>query len=179
MVIVSQVGEPLVGLTAKETVITLKAAAQWPAVEGTCRSALFCRRKVPLADAESVITVFQQYFWEHPVLEGHAPIIARITGGCFHDRRHTTGMVVAPGQDAGPRGGTQGGGVHVRVAQTVLRQAVNIGRVDQSTKSRHLPIADIVQDEENHVGRIFFGSQGFWPGGFRFSNRAPDHTGKC
>ena len=69
-------------------------------------------------------------------------------------------VVVAPGQDAAARRRAQRRGVHVGVAQAVGGQAVEDGRLHQPAEARQLPVADVVQHEEEHVGRALRGRGG-------------------
>ena len=179
MVVVGQVGKPLVGLAAEKTVIALEATTQRPAVERAGRRALLGRGEVPLAGAEGVVAVLQQHLRQHAVLKRHPAVITGKTSGRLHDGRDAIRVVVPAGQDARASGRTQGRRVHVGVAQAVLRQPLDIGSVHQPAKDRHLAIAHIIQHKEDDVGRAFPGPHRLRPGCRRFGYGPADYAGEC
>src|SRR6266567_8091439 len=63
--------------------------------------------------------------------------------------------MVAPGHQAGARGGTQRGGVPVGVGETSLGQAVHSRGFDESTPRLHRCKAHIIPDNEEDIGRTF------------------------
>ena len=150
-VVLGQVGIPLVRLAAEEAVEALEPAAERPAVERARRGVVLRRRQVPLAEAERVVAVLEQHLGQHPVLERHAPVVAGVAGRQLHDARDAVGVVVAAGQDARPRRRAQRRGVHVRVAQALRGDAIDVGRLDEPAEARQLAVSDIVEHEEEHV----------------------------
>ena len=155
VVVVDQLRIPLVGIAAQETVVALEAAAKRPAVVRTCCRLMFGRRQVPLADAKGIITLRQQHLADHALVERQDGVVAGVPSRSLGDRAKTHRVVIAPGGNTGTRRRAQGRGVHVGVAQAIGGQAVQHGRLDQPAEARQLPVADIVQHKEEHVGRTF------------------------
>ena len=58
VIVVGQVGEPLVGIATHETVVALKTTSQRPAMEGSGSGGFFRRGQVPLTQGEGVVTMF-------------------------------------------------------------------------------------------------------------------------
>ena len=163
-VVLGQVRIPLVGLAAQEAVEALEAAAQRPAVERPRGRVLLRGREVPLAEAEGVVALLEQHLRQHPVLERHPAVVAGVAGGQLHDAGHAARVVVAAGQHAGARGGAERGGVHVRVAQPGVGHAVDVGRLDQAAERAELPVAHVVEHEEQDVRGTLARSQRGGPG---------------
>ncbi len=178
VVVVGQLRIPLVGFAAQEAVETLEAAPERPAVVGPGRCRVFGRRQVPLPDAEGVVALLQQHLAEHAPVEGQDAVVAGVAGGGLGDRGQADRVVVAPGQDAAARRRAQRRGVHVGVAQAVSRQAVQHGRLDQPAEARQLPVADVVQHPDEHVGRALRGARRFWPGRRGLFGGTSDDAGK-
>ena len=133
---------------------------------------------MPLADAEGVVAFLHQHLAEHAPVEGQDAVVAGVAGGGLGDRGQPDRVVVAPGQDAAARRRAQGGGVHVGVAQAVGGQAVQHGRLDQPAEARQLPVADVVQHPEEHVGRAFRGARRLRPGRRGLFGGASDDAGE-
>ena len=79
MVVVDQVGEVLVRVTAHKSVVAFEAAAERPAIERPRRAGLLTRRQVPLAERERVVAVRQKHLREESVLERDETVRTRIT----------------------------------------------------------------------------------------------------
>ncbi len=178
VVVVGQLGEPLVGFAAQEAVVALEAAPERPAVVGSGGGGVFGGRQVPFPDAEGVVALLQQHLAEHAPVEGQDAVVAGVAGGGLGDRGQPDRVVVAPGQDAAARGRAQRRGVHVGVAQAVGGQAVQHGRLDQPAEAGQLPVADVVQHEEEHVGRALRGARRLRPGRRGLFGGASDDAGK-
>ena len=102
MVVIDQFWVILVGFAAQETVKTLKAAPQRPAVVRSCGGDLVSGGQVPFADCVGIVAVLQKHLGEEAVLKGDISVRPRVPGRSLSDASHSIGMVVAPGQDAGP-----------------------------------------------------------------------------
>ncbi len=68
--------------------------------------------------------------------------------------------------------------MHVGVAQAVGRQAVQHRRLDQPAEAGQLPVADIVQHEEEHIGCALRRARRFRPGRRGLFGGATDDAGK-
>jgi hypothetical protein len=62
-------------------------------------------------------------------------------------------VVVAAGEEAGTRWRAEGGGVEVRVAEPVGREAVEHRRVEVGAEAAELRETDVVEDDEEDVRR--------------------------
>ena len=178
VVVVDQVGIVLVGVAAEEAVVALEAAAERPAVVGAGRADLLGRGQVPLADAERVVAMRQQHLGQEAVLERDGAVGAGVARRALGDARHAVGVVVAPGQHARARRRAQRRGVHVGVAQPVLRQPVEVGRVDRRAVATELPVAGVVEHDEEHVRRAGCRPHRRGPGRLRLADRAAHPAGE-
>ncbi|MGB5844988.1 MAG: hypothetical protein WBG94_11125 [Anaerolineales bacterium] len=133
---------------------------------------------MPFADGVSVVTVLQEHLGQEAVFEGDIAVITQITGRAFGDAGHVVGMMVAPGQDAGAGGRTQGGGVHIVVTHPACRQAVQVGGGDGAAVAAQVPKAGVVQDDEQDIGRALLSAVGFRPGWLRLVVRSSYDAGK-
>src|SRR6187551_3005637 len=86
--------------------------------------------------------------------------------------------MVAPGQDRAARRRAERSRVHVGVAQTIVREAVDDRGLDQATETRQLPESDVVEDEHQYVRCPFGRTRRRRPGRARLVTRAPDDTGE-
>ena len=145
VVVVHQIGIPLAGVTTEETVETLEATTQRPPVVRAGRGLLVAGRQVPLADHERVVTVADQHLRQHPVLERHHPVVARVPGRQLGDAGHRVGMVVAAGDDARTTRRAQRRGVHVVVPQTIGSDRVEVRRGDRAPEATEIAEPCVVQ----------------------------------
>ena len=178
MVVVGQFRIPLVGLAAHETVVALETAAERPAVVGPGRRHVLGGRQVPFAHAEGVVALRRQHLTEHALVEGQDAVVAGVAGGGLGDRGQPDGVVIAPGEDAAARRRAERRGVHVGVAQAVGGQAVDDGRLHQPAEAGQLPVAYVVQHEEEHVGRALRRARWLRPSRRRLLGGASDDAGE-
>ena len=176
MVVVRQLGIPAARLATKPAIEPLKPPPDRPAVKRARWRAVLRRRDVPLARDERVVALRLENLRDHPVLRRHPPIRARKAGRDLRDARDVVGMVVAAGQDARPRWRADRRRMHIRVPQAVRGETVKRRRLNKPAERARLPVADIVEHEEDHV-RSALGSAGHGrPGGARLLDRATNHT---
>ena len=131
VVVEDQVGIVLVSVAAEEAVIAVEPPPEWPSGVRSSGADLFGGCEVPFADAECGVAVRQQHLRQEPVLERDRTVAARVTRRPLGDACHPVGVVVPPVQHAGPRRRAERRRMHVRVAQPVLRQPVEVGGVDR------------------------------------------------
>ena len=172
VVVEDEIGIVLVGVAAQEAVVAVESAAQRPTVVRARCADLLGGGQVPLADAEGGVAVREQHLGEEAVLERDGAVGSRVAGRALGDARHGVGVVVAPGQHAGARRRAERRRVHVGVPQTVLRQPVQIGRVDRCAVATELPVTGVVQHDVDHVRSTRFGPQRGGPGRFGLADRA-------
>jgi len=159
VVVIRQVRVPLVSVAAQEAVVALESTPERPAVERTGFSGFFRRGEVPLADGKSVVAMFQQDLREKSVLKSHHTVVCRVAHGQLGDGGQTQRVVVAAREHAAACRRAQGRGVHVGVAQSLCGEPLEVRGLDQSAKGRELSVADIVNDEEQHIGCALPGPQ--------------------
>ena len=77
MVVVDEVGEPLVGRPAHESVEAFESPPERPAVERPRGRRFGRRREVPLADGERVVAVLEEHLRQEAVLEPDEAVVRR------------------------------------------------------------------------------------------------------
>ena len=178
MVVIGEVGIVLVGVTAEKTVVTVEAAAEWPAIVRARCGDLLSRRQVPLTGGIGAVTMLVQYLRQKPVLEGNVAVVAGKPSGYFGDPGHRVRVMIPPGQHACPRRRAKRRCVHVVIDEAVRRERVEVRRVDRAAVATELAKPCVVQDEEQHVGRALFGAEGFRPRGLGLIVRPSDDARK-
>ncbi|MNV34612.1 hypothetical protein D3C71_1260390 [compost metagenome] len=175
VVVVHQLRVVLVGVTAQESVEALETAPQRPTVVGAGGGIGLFRRQVPFAQAVGAVAHLAQDLREHAIGERHVAIGAGKTRGAVGQAPHVVGVVVAPGQDARPRGRAQRGGVHVVVQQPIGGQRIDMRRTDRTAIAPQVAVAGVIEHDEQHVGRAGRCTHRFGPGGRGFIGGATDH----
>ncbi len=175
MVVVDQIRVVLVRLAGEEAVEALEALAEGPAMPRPAERHLSRRRQMPLAECEGGVAVAHQGLGEEAVLGRDGGVVSREARGELDDARHATGVVVAPGQQAGARRRAQCRGVEVRVTQPARRQAIEGGRGDVRAIAAELGVADVVEENEDDVRRAGGRLLHRRPRGLRVRERTPDH----
>ena len=153
MVVVDQIGIPLVGLGAKESVPALEAAAGRPVAARRGQIHLVGGAEVPLADHVGVPAQLAEDLGEHAVLRWNRATGVGETDRGFGDAGHAVARVVASGQQARTRGRTERRRVPLRVAHAVGGDAVDVGRRDGAAVAGHRREADVVEHDIDDVGR--------------------------
>ena len=74
-------------------------------------------------------------------------------------------MMIAPGEERGPRGRTNSDDVKPGIAQTLGRQLVEHGGLRHAAKGAHGAEAHIVEQDQNHIGRAARGRRAAGPVG--------------
>jgi hypothetical protein len=103
VVVVGEVGMPLIGIAPQESVIPLETATQWPSNERTCKCPFLRRSQMPLADTEGVVSLLQEDLGEESVLGSHDPVVGREPERKLGDSGKTKGVVVAARENASAR----------------------------------------------------------------------------
>ena len=84
---------------------------------------------------------------------GDDAVVAGEAGGLLRDHAEAGRVMVAPGDERGPRRRAEGGGVELRVAQPRLGDAVQRRRRDDAAEGARRTEAHVVGHDEQHVGR--------------------------
>ena len=145
---------PLVVLAADEAVEVLEpSAAGRPRVERTGRARLPHRHLVALAELRGRVAIELEGQRERRLGVGQHRALARSRGGDLGDAAHADRMMVAPGEQRLPRGRAQRRGVEARVLQPALRQLVEVRRLARAAECAGGAVADVVDENHQHVGR--------------------------
>ena len=178
MVVVDEVRMELIGLAPEKAVKALEAATERPLVLRTSHGHLPGRSQVPLADGEGGIAVAKKDLRQKPAVFRHGGVIAGEAGGDLDDATHAVGVMVPAREEGGPRRGAESGGVEVRVPEPVGGQPVEGGRGDVRSVTPELGIADIVEQDDHHIGGPLGGGRKRWPPRSGRLQSATDHSSK-
>ena len=179
VIIVDQLRVPLAGVTAQEPVEALETAPKRPAVERPRRRFEFRGHQVVLADHVGAVAALLQHLRQKAVLERDLAVVPRVTGGELVDRRRGVGVVIAPGDDARPRRGAQRRGVHIGIQQAARGQRVQVRRRDRAAVAAQLPVANVVEHDEQHVRGVGGRPQRLGPRRAGLFRRPPDQAREC
>src|SRR5262245_31846419 len=87
-------------------------------------------------------------------------------------------MMSAPGDDARACRRTERRRVHIAISQPVLRQSINVRRVNRRAVTAQLPEASVIEHDEEYIRRAFFRAQWRGPGRTGFSYSTADAAGE-
>ena len=154
VVVVGEVGIPLVRLGAEEAVEALEAASERPVLLRRGVVHLVLGAEVPLADDVGVPAELAEHRRDHRALTGNVTAGVREPRRRLGDARHRVRRVVAPCQQTGARRRAERRRVEVRVEQSAVGDPLDVRRLDQATERLHRREADVVEDDVEHVRRI-------------------------
>ena len=167
-------GLPLVRVTAHEAVEVLEAHPGGPLVEGADGGRLEGGRVVVLPEPGGAIAVVPQDRAERRLVLREEAVVAREPGRLLGDHAEAGRVVVAAGDERGARRRAERRGVKVGVAQAILGDAVERRRGDDAAEGGGRPVADVVGDDEQHVGRALRRDDARRPEGLRALRRPLD-----
>ena len=153
MIVLHQQRRPLVGLAAQKAVIFFKTHAERPVIERPRRGVGGVGREVPFAQGHGVVAILLQHFGDRAGALGDRSIAAGIARRGLGDRGEADLVMVAAGQQRAARGRAQSRGVEIIVAQPFGGEPVEVGRLDRPAIGRKLPVADVVEHDEDDVRR--------------------------
>ena len=108
----------------------------------------------------------------------HDRVVARESHGCQRVATQADRVRKATGHQCRARRRAKRRGVEVVVAQAVVGECIDVRCINQSTKAANLCETDIVEQENDDIGRPFFGQFFFGPPflrvGITFSNYAAE-----
>ena len=107
-------------VAAEEPVEVLEAQAPGPLVEGPARALHPLRNQVVLAEPRRVVAVVDENVADGADALGDDRGVARIARGELRDVGHAARVVIAAGQQRGPRRRAERGGVKMVVAETAF-----------------------------------------------------------
>jgi len=178
VVVVDEVGVPLVGLGAQEAVVALEAAPHRPRVERAGHGLLGSDGQVPLAQAERVVAVHVEDLGDEPVRREDAPVVAGEARRPLADGTHAVGVVVASSDDARARRRAQARGVEVHVAEATIEDPLDAGRLHQPAEGFQVPEAHVVEHVEQDVRSSLGSLDRHRPGFCRVVDRPAERAGE-
>src|SRR5262249_7142675 len=152
--VAEKVRRPLVGLAAHEAIEVLKAHPARPLVERPRRAVHERRRIMVLTEPRGSIAIITQDSADGRVLWPNDRIIARVAGSHLADLAEADRMMVAPRNNCRPRRRTQRGRMKLRVAQTVLRHAIQGWSGNHAAKGARYTVAGVISHDEKDVRRF-------------------------
>ncbi len=109
--------------------------------------------EMPLADRVGGVAAGPQDLREEAVLAGDLAVVAGVPHGQVGDPAEAVAVVVAAGEQAGPGGRAQRGGVEVGEPEAVVGQAVDRRRGHVGSVTAQLGESHVVEHDEQDVGR--------------------------
>lgn len=170
-----QVGLPLAGVAADETVEVIEAQAVRPLVEGAGLSRLVEGRVVVLAEPGGGVAVVLQDRPEGAGFLADHRVVAGETGGDFAHHTGAGHMVVAPGDQRRSRGRAERGGVEVGVTQARLGNPIQGRGRHHAAEGARCAKAAIVGHDQQHIGCAFGRHYAWCPPGGRVGGLLLDH----
>ena len=151
VVVVDQIGIPLIRLGAEEAVPALESTAGRPVAPGSGQVHLVGRTEVPLPDHVGVPAALAEDLRQHPVLRRDRPACIREADRRLGDAGHAVPGVVAAREETRASRRAQSRRVELRVAQPLLDDSVDVRRLDRAAVTAHRRKADVVEDDVEHV----------------------------
>ena len=157
VVVVDDLGVPLVRLGAEEAVEALEPATARPVASGRRDVHLVVGAEMPLADDVGVPAELAEDLGEHPVRGRDRAARVREADRGLGDARHAVARVVPAGQQARSRRGAERGRVPLGVPHAIRRRPGRCLACRSGRRSRHRGEADVVEHDVDDV-RGAFGS---------------------
>ena len=174
--IAEEVRLPLVGVTADEAIEVLEAHARGPVVERTGLAGGEGRHVVVLAEPGRRIAIVEQDSPDRGLVLAKDAVVAGEAGRLLRDHAEAGRVMVAPGDQRGPRRRAQCGGEHPIVAEAFSREAVHGRRRDDAAEGAGDAEAGVVGDDQQHVGRTRGRHDARRPPGCRLQGSILDHA---
>ena len=151
VVVAQQVRGPMVGVALQEAVVALEPEAERPGVEGTGGRALPARCEVPLAHGHGGVAGVAQEAGEGGGRLGQAGVIAGEGQRDVGQESHPDRVVVAPGEEGGPRRRAQRGDVEPVERGASRGQAVEVRRPDVRAEGAQVAETGVVEHDGDDV----------------------------
>ena len=153
MVVVHEIGIPLVRLGAEEPVPALEPSAARPVPPRRREVHLVGRTEVPLPDHVRVPAALAEDLREHPVLRRDRAARVREPDRRLGDTGHAVPGVIPAGKEARARRRAQSRRVELRVANALLDDPVDVRRLDRPPVAAHSREAHVVEHDVQDVRR--------------------------
>ena len=176
MIVVGQLGVELIGLAAEEAVVAVEAALQRPLVERTGLRGFLHWREMPLAQREGRVVLVAQHFGDGRRVARDRPAHVRIARVEVADRTHADCVMISPGQQRGAGRRAERRDVEVGEAEAVGRQTVDVWRIDRRSVAVQMREAQIVEEDDQHVGPVLGRGRQRRPPGLRVAEGAADSS---
>ena len=142
------------GLAGEKAVEIVEAVAGRPTVERPHRRRFGRRRVVPLAEGRGLVAVVVQHLGDRRrALRDDAGIAVEVERA-LRDRAGADALVIAPGQQRGPRRRADRGRVELIEGDALVGEPRQGRRVDLAAKRVGQAKADIVQEDDENVRRV-------------------------
>ena len=175
--VLEEIGGEVVGVAAEVAVEAVEAAAGGP-VGGRGGGVLFLLRdEVPFADGGGAVAAGAEEFGDGRGFRGEAAAAMRETVGEFGDDADAGAVGIAAGEQGGAGGRANGKRGEVRVPHAAGGEAVDVGRGDGRAVAAELGEPDVVEDDEQDVGRTGGRAGRGGPGRGGFGDGARDGGG--
>ena len=142
---------PLVRLAAHEAVELVEAGAGRPAVGRAGRADLPGGGFVVLPEGGGRVAVVPQHLRQRGHALGTLPGVSREGRRGLRDRAHVVHVMVAAGEQRGPRGRAKRRGVEIVVPQPLPCQSIHGRHVDGSAERAGLAEPHVVDEDDEHV----------------------------
>jgi hypothetical protein len=155
VVVLDEVGIPLVGLAAEESVEPVEALGQRPFRSAAGRGEILHRHIVVLAQPHRGVPVVLEHLADGRALGGQSSGRTGEAHRALGDRGTAVDMVIAPGQERRTGGGAQRGRVPLGVRQAIAGESVEGRHVDPPPVGRPGRQAGVVVQHDQNVRRAF------------------------
>ena len=149
--LVVEVGLELGGLSPGEPVEAVEPEAGGPTVERPRRTQFPLRREMALPEHAGGVAVLAEDLGDRGRLPGNDRVVGREAVGGLGDPPHVHRVVVATGQQGGPRRGTDGRGVELVEPQAVGCDPLQGRRRDRTAERGERAEAHVVQKHDHDV----------------------------
>src|SRR5262249_37889460 len=156
-VITEQIGRPLVGLAAHESIKILEAHPAWPLVERTAGTVLKRRRIVVFAEPRRSIAVVREDPADGRVFRSDNGVITWEASSHLADLAKADRVMVTTSDERCARGGTQSGRMKLRVTKSGLGNAIEGRHGNHATERARHTVARVVGHDQQHVRCAFWG----------------------
>ena len=145
----------MVHVAGVEAIEVVEAESVGPVVERPGGAGLPCRSVVVLADPRGHVAVLPQHFADGAAASRQNARVTVVAGRDLGDAGECGGVMIAAGDECGPRRAAEGGGVEAVVAKAFGGEAVHSRRRDAAAEGAELAEAAVVDQDEKDVWRAF------------------------
>ena len=174
--VAEQVRLPLAGVAADEPVEILEAHADRPLIERPGLARLIEGRVVILAEPRGRVPVLLENLTDRSAIPLDDRVVTRESRRRFAHDAKAGHVMVAAGDQRRARRRAERRGMKLRVAQPVLRDAIQGRRRDDAAKRARRAESAIVRHDEQHIGRALRRHDARRPPRFRLRGFLLDHA---